>query len=136
MRRIVRALLCCKSCSKTAPLIRDDYDDLSEGYEFLSDLDHNLRLTVGRSTRVPASKRNVLEIISARMGLASAAELLEKLTLHRLNIRAAFDKVFHSIRIERSSFSSVGFSHGGGSSGFSPILIRLAEVFLALTSAS
>jgi glutamate-ammonia-ligase adenylyltransferase len=74
-------------------LDQDDRDDLSEGYEFLSDLDHNLRLTIGRSTRVPASNRNVLEIISARMKLASAAELLEKLTLHRLNIRAAFDKI-------------------------------------------
>jgi glutamate-ammonia-ligase adenylyltransferase len=74
-------------------LDQDGHDDLSDGYEFLSDLDHNLRLTVGRSTRVPASNRKVLEIISARMEIASAAELLEKLTLHRLNIRAAFDKI-------------------------------------------
>lgn len=82
-----------KKLFENGSLAEADYKNLCEGYEFLSDLDHNLRLTIGRSKRVPASNRNVLEIVSGRMKLASANELLEKLTFHRLNIRAAFDNV-------------------------------------------
>lgn len=78
---------------KNGSLAKEDYKNLSEGYEFLSDLDHNLRLTIGRSTRVPASNRKVLDTISERMKLASAGDVLEKLTFHRLNIRAAFDNI-------------------------------------------
>ena len=71
-----------ESCSVTA-----------EGYSFLSTLDHNLRLTVGRTTRVPLGNENALTTIAARMGLTNAADLLEQLTLHRLNIREAFDTI-------------------------------------------
>lgn len=70
-----------------------DHAPLSEGYFFLSDLDHDLRLTVGRSTRVPVANRHALQTIAQRMGLESPADLLEKLTFHRLNIRAVFDRV-------------------------------------------
>jgi glutamate-ammonia-ligase adenylyltransferase len=63
------------------------------GYEFLSALDHNLRLTVGRTTRVPLANHAALETIARRMNLASAAELLEHLTLHRLALRSAFEQV-------------------------------------------
>src|SRR5437762_13424195 len=67
--------------------------DLSSGYEFLSTLDHNLRLTVGRSRRVPFANTDALATITARMRLSSSEELLERLTLHRLAIRGAFDKI-------------------------------------------
>jgi glutamate-ammonia-ligase adenylyltransferase len=71
----------------------EDYSRLMDAYEFLSDLDHNLRLTVGRSTRVPLANRSALKIISRRMKLASMSELFEKLTFHRINVRSAFDAV-------------------------------------------
>jgi [glutamine synthetase] adenylyltransferase / [glutamine synthetase]-adenylyl-L-tyrosine phosphorylase len=74
-------------------LSAEDYAQLRDGYAFLSDLDHDLRLTIGRSTRVPLGHRKVLETIAHRMKLASPAELLEQLTLHRLNIRAVFDRL-------------------------------------------
>lgn len=74
-------------------LSREDYENLSESYGFLSELDHHLRLTVGRSTRLPVANQNALQIICERMKIASVNELLEKLTLHRLNIRASFENV-------------------------------------------
>ena len=71
---------------------RLDFEILARGYEFLSELDHNLRLTVGRSTRLPIANQNALQIICERMKIASIGEFHEKLTLHRLNLRAAFEK--------------------------------------------
>lgn len=66
---------------------------LADGYRFLSTLDHNLRLTVGRTTRVPLGKQAVLDTIAKRVGLASSAELLESLTMHRIAIREAFGSI-------------------------------------------
>lgn len=71
----------------------DDFENLSKGYLFLSELDHNLRLTVGRSTRLPIANQNALQIICERMKIASINEFLEKLTFHRLNIRASFENI-------------------------------------------
>lgn len=66
---------------------------LRDGYRFLSALDHNLRLTVGRTTRVPLGKQGVLEMIGRRMGLGSSVELLQQLTLDRIGIREAFEEL-------------------------------------------
>jgi glutamate-ammonia-ligase adenylyltransferase len=74
-------------------LSRADFENLSNGYEFLSELDHNLRLTVGRSTRLPFANQNALEVIRERMKIASVGKFLEKLTFHRLNIRASFENI-------------------------------------------
>ncbi len=63
------------------------------GYEFLSTLDHNLRLTVGRTTRVPHANHTALANIARRMDLASESDLLEHLTVHRIAIRDAFDEI-------------------------------------------
>ncbi|HSK72758.1 MAG TPA: hypothetical protein VK892_13740, partial [Pyrinomonadaceae bacterium] len=74
-------------------LSAEDFQAFSEGYEFLSELDHNLRLTIGRSTRLPLANRPALQIISERMNLNSASNLLEKLTFHRINIRSSFENI-------------------------------------------
>jgi glutamate-ammonia-ligase adenylyltransferase len=74
----------------------EDHKNFSEGYKFLSELDHNLRLTVGRSTRLPLANRNALETIVKRMKLESIENLLEQLTFHRLNIRASFEYILES----------------------------------------
>ena len=66
----------------------EDFNNFSNGYNFLTELDHNLRLTVGRSTRLPLSNRKSLETIVDRMKLETIENLLEQLTFHRLNIRA------------------------------------------------
>ncbi len=74
-------------------LTAEDFKNFAEGYEFLSELDHNLRLTIGRSTRIPLANQNALQTISNRMNLASINELLENLTFHRLNIRQSFENI-------------------------------------------
>jgi glutamate-ammonia-ligase adenylyltransferase len=71
----------------------DDYQSLSEGYEFLSTLDHNLRLTAGRTTRLPAGDSKTLTVIATRMEYEAPSGLLQQLTVHRLSIRDAFDKI-------------------------------------------
>jgi glutamate-ammonia-ligase adenylyltransferase len=71
----------------------DQYAALSTGYAFLADLDHELRLTIGRSTKFPAANRGLLEIIAERLNLESAAEVAELLTGHRLAVRSAFEQI-------------------------------------------
>jgi glutamate-ammonia-ligase adenylyltransferase len=70
-----------------------DFIGLAEGYSFLSELDHNIRLMIGRVSTLPRANQPVLERIAARMNLNSAAELIETLTIHRLNIRSAFENI-------------------------------------------
>ena len=74
-------------------LSSEDFANFSSGYLFLSELDHNLRLTVGRSTRLPIANQKALQIICERMKIASINEFLERLTFHRLNIRASFENI-------------------------------------------
>lgn len=74
----------------------ENFQNFSGGYKFLSELDHNLRLTIGRSTRLPLANRNALETIFKRMKLASIENLLETLTFHRLNIRSSFENILKS----------------------------------------
>jgi len=71
-----------------------DFDVLSGGHAFLSELDHNIRLTVGRTSRYPRTNRHALHVIAGRMGLPSPDDLLGQLTIHRHDIRAVFDGIF------------------------------------------
>ena len=72
------------------------HEAMLAGYRFLSTLDHSLRLTVGRTTRLPAGNIKALDAICDLMQLASPANLIELLTIHRLSIREAFDHVVSS----------------------------------------
>jgi len=78
---------------KNESLGKEDFENFTNGYEFLSELDHNLRLTVGRSTRLPLANQNALTTITKRMKIASTKELLQRLTFHRLNIRSSFEHI-------------------------------------------
>ncbi len=74
-------------------LTESDFAELSASYEFLSTLDHTLRLTVGRTTRVPLGNRTAIETIATRMKFASVQSLLEALTFQRLAVRAVFERI-------------------------------------------
>jgi glutamate-ammonia-ligase adenylyltransferase len=74
-------------------LSTEDLHIFKNGYEFLSELDHHLRLTVGRSPRLPIANQTALQTIVKRMKLASIKDLLEQLTFYRLNIRASFENI-------------------------------------------
>ena len=82
-----------KRLFETGSLTVEMHNDLLAGSEFISALDHNLRLTVGRTTLVPLGNQTALKTIAARMNLPTPAALLEQLTIHRLAIRAAFDSI-------------------------------------------
>ncbi|HEX8286923.1 MAG TPA: hypothetical protein VF556_02950 [Pyrinomonadaceae bacterium] len=82
-----------KALYENNSLGKEDFANFSEGYNFLSKLDHNLRLTVGRSTRLPLANQTALQTITKRMKLSSVKELLENLTIHRLNIRKSFENI-------------------------------------------
>ncbi len=71
-------------------LDKENFDNFYNGYEFLSRLDHNLRLTIGRSNSLPSSN---LDLIAQRLNLLNGKELIEQLTLHRLNIRETYEQI-------------------------------------------
>jgi [glutamine synthetase] adenylyltransferase / [glutamine synthetase]-adenylyl-L-tyrosine phosphorylase len=74
-------------------LSEKDFAAFYHGYEFLNRLDHSLRLIVGRTNQLPRANPAALRTIVERMRLASLDELLERLTLHRLAVRQAFENV-------------------------------------------
>ena len=71
-----------------------DHAALSDGYSFLSELDHNIRLLIGRVSRVPSANHQIMGRIADRMNVGSVQDLVERLTFHRLNVRSAFDHIF------------------------------------------
>ena len=70
-----------------------EHEIMLEGYRFLSALDHYLRLTVGRTTRLPTANPKALNAVAQRMGLKDHNDLIEQLTLHRLNVRKTFEAI-------------------------------------------
>lgn len=77
-------------------LSNENFRNLADGYKFLSELDHNLRLCVGRSTRVPFANQKALQIIAARMKFQTTDELLEKLTENRLSINLSYENILQN----------------------------------------
>jgi len=69
------------------------HDTIRDGYRFLALLDHNLRLVIGRTTRLPTANEKALDTIAERMQLKNRTDLTGQLTLHRLNLRKAFDEI-------------------------------------------
>ncbi len=77
-------------------LLPDAYSALSDGHAFLTELDHNLRLGIGRTSRFPRANPRVVAHIAERMGFGSSDELTQRLSLHRIDIRAAFESVLEN----------------------------------------
>lgn len=69
-----------------------EHQSLAAGYSFLSELDHYLRLTIGRATKLPPG-REVLARIASMMKMPSVNDLHERLAFHRMEIRASFESV-------------------------------------------
>ena len=72
-----------------------DFESLSAGYAFLSELDHNIRLTTARSRQIPTSVETQNNI-ARRMNISDPEKLLETLNLHRINVRRSFEHVLGS----------------------------------------
>ena len=70
----------------------DDFLALSTGYRLLRTTDHNLRLIVGRSTRLPDPDHVIARDVAARMDLESGV-LQETLIEQMKAIREAYDRI-------------------------------------------
>jgi [glutamine synthetase] adenylyltransferase / [glutamine synthetase]-adenylyl-L-tyrosine phosphorylase len=68
----------------------EDFAVLSSGYSLLRSIDHNLRLIVGRSTRLPDPNHPTARDVASRAGFGSVAEMQETLTDQMKAIRATY----------------------------------------------
>jgi len=71
----------------------EDYAVLSSGYSLLRSIDHNLRLIVGRSTRLPDPNHPTARDVALRAGFGSVAELQETLTDQMKSIRSTYKRI-------------------------------------------
>ena len=74
-------------------LTEDDCSTLTNGYSLLRSLDHNLRLIVGRSTRLPDPNHVTARDVALRMGFASVNELQQTLGEQMRAIREAYLRI-------------------------------------------
>jgi glutamate-ammonia-ligase adenylyltransferase len=70
----------------------DDFETLSTGYSLLRKIDHNLRLIVGRSTRLPDSDHVIARDVAKRMEVDSM-ELQRTLIEQMKGIRSAYNRI-------------------------------------------
>jgi glutamate-ammonia-ligase adenylyltransferase len=74
-------------------LSEEDFSVLSAGYGLLRAVDHNLRLIVGRSTRLPDPDHATARDVAKKMGFESAEGLGEVLTDQMQSIREAYNRI-------------------------------------------
>jgi len=78
---------------KDGSLSEEDYTALSSGYSLLRAVDHNLRLIVGRSTRLPEPDHAVAKDVAGKMGFESAVALRDVLSEQMRAIREAYLRI-------------------------------------------
>jgi len=74
-------------------LSEEDFVVLSSGYSLLRSIDHNLRLIVGRSTRLPDPNHPTARDVARRAGFESVAEMQEELAEQMKAIRDAYNRI-------------------------------------------
>lgn len=74
-------------------LSEDDFLTMSTGYSLLRSIDHNLRLIVGRSTRLPDPNHVTARDVAVRMGFGSVVELRETLLEQMQSIRDSYNRI-------------------------------------------
>lgn len=74
-------------------LSEEDFGVLSSGYSLLRSIDHNLRLIVGRSTRLPDPNHPTARNVAVRAGFGSVVEMEEELDEQMRAIRTAYNRI-------------------------------------------
>jgi [glutamine synthetase] adenylyltransferase / [glutamine synthetase]-adenylyl-L-tyrosine phosphorylase len=74
-------------------LVEDDFLALDEGYTLLRSIDHQLRLILGRSARLPLPEHPAFRDLARRLNRVEAAVLSQALILRMANIRKAYDRI-------------------------------------------
>jgi glutamate-ammonia-ligase adenylyltransferase len=78
---------------RASSLEANDYEALSEGYELLRAIDHQLRLIVGKVASLPSSDHSESEEVATKLGFETAAALHETLQARMGAIREAYDRI-------------------------------------------
>jgi len=76
-----------------ASLTEEDFTAMSTGYSLLRSVDHNLRLIVGRSTRLPDPNHVTARDVAARMGFASVSEFHQTFVEQMQAIRESYNRI-------------------------------------------
>jgi len=71
----------------------DDFQRMSTGYRLLRQIDHQLRLILGRSATVPPFEATTFTEIAGRLGYADANRLRDDLISEMKNIRVAYENI-------------------------------------------
>ena len=74
-------------------LTEEDFAVLSNGYSLLRSIDHNLRLIMHRSTRLPDPNHVAAKDVATRAGFVSVAEMHETVTEQMRAIREAYTRI-------------------------------------------
>ena len=74
-------------------LSEDDFLTLSGGYSLLRSIDHNLRLIMHRSTRLPDPNHVAARDIATRVGFESVSEMHDTLTDQMRAIRETYNRI-------------------------------------------
>lgn len=77
-------------------LHEENFLALDEGYTLLRSVDHQLRLILGRSARLPLPEHPAFRDIARRLGRHDPAKLTQELTLRMTNIRQAYERIMRS----------------------------------------
>jgi glutamate-ammonia-ligase adenylyltransferase len=78
---------------RAGSLTPEDHDVLHQGYNLLRMIDHEQRLLVGRSARLPGPDHPATRDIAMKLGYESPADLMRTLERTMLSIREAFDRI-------------------------------------------
>ena len=76
-------------------LSEDDFGALSNGYSLLRSIDHNLRLIMHRSTRLPDPNHVAAKDIATRAGFGSVSEMQETLSEQMRAIRDTYNRILN-----------------------------------------
>ena len=76
-------------------LTEEDFTVLCNGYSLLRSIDHNLRLIMHRSTRLPDPNHVAAKDVATRAGFASVAEMHETVTEQMRAIREAYTRILN-----------------------------------------
>jgi glutamine synthetase adenylyltransferase len=79
--------------SAAGSLSEQNFGALDEGYGLLRSIDHQLRLIVGRSARLPLPEHPAFRDIARRAGFRDASELTIELSSSMNAIRAAYSEI-------------------------------------------
>jgi len=82
-----------ESLREEGSLSEDDFVVLSSGYSLLRSIDHNLRLIMHRSTRLPDPNHVAAKDVATRAGFSSVSEMQQTLTEQMRAIRETYNRI-------------------------------------------